>query len=1317
MTPKTRRRCVESGGPRQAGRAARLRGYDPGVDQPQGTRLSSDAPPELRLVPYLPRLVVSWVADVPGAVVREEDGSLVFVDISGFTKMSERLARHGRIGAEEVTEVLGAVFTRLLAVAYAEGAGLLKFGGDALLLWFPGDDHPARAARAAHGMRATLRSIGAVATTAGAVRLRMSIGVNSGRFHFFLVGGSHRELIVTGPAATETVRMESAATAGEILLSASTAWHLPGRLLGKPKGPGWLLRSAPHGVSGAGADAGLPTPLPDLAPFVPVALRESIQAGTEPEHRSATIAFVHFDGTDELIERDGPDAAAAALDELVRDVQAAADEHEVCFLASDIDADGGKLILSAGVPRMVGDDEERMLLALRRVVEVERRIPVRIGVNRGAVFSGDVGPPYRRTYTVMGDAVNLAARLMAKARRGEVLATAGVLDSSATRFATTELEPFMVKGKARPVQAWAVGQPVARPKQAAARDLPLIGRDAELGLLAGALDEARGGRRRAVLVRGPAGAGKTRLLGEVLQQAPEFAVFGATGETFTSTTPYAAWRDVLREAIGVGWEAPAPAVVDRLRELVAAHDPSLAPWLPLIAAAADAAMDPTPEVAELPPEYRRPRLHAAVIALLRGLLPGPTLFAFEDAHLMDEASADLLRAIITDAQDDRPWLVLVLRRPDGAGFTAADEAARVLELLPLDAEAARRLAVIATDDAPLPERVLLETVDRAAGNPQLLLDLIRAARSGDGSLPDSVEAAATVRIDALAPTDRQLVRRTSVFGLAFHPRFLPDVLDEGVALPTPNTWDRLAEFFEPEANGFLRFRQAIVRDAAYAGLPFRLRQRLHSAIGLHYEREAADPDEVAGLLSLHFALGGDHDRAWRYARVAGERARRVFANVEAATLYRRALTAARASGQVPDRDIAIVAEARADALHSAGEEHEASDALDLSRRLTRDDPLAQARLLIKRSRIEEKLGRLSGALRWATRARQALEGVDGVEAAGERAQQDAWTAMLLVAEGRFAEAIAFAERAIEEGEPAGASEAMARAYDALDSARLLRGQPTGEAWTRALEIYRGLGDLAGQAWVLANLGAGAYFAGDWDESVRFAEQGRELLLRLGNYANAAVVATNTAELRTEQGAYDEAEALLRDAVRAARAAGHRYGVGQSLSVLALLLARTGRFAEALPMFDDARAEWVHVGASADVALNEARRAECRVLMGEGAQALAVVEAVLAAGGARDDVVPILPQLERMRGYALVQTGDPAAGRAAFERSLEGARERADLLQLALTLTALARLDREQGRTPSPDAEAEADAALAKLGVRRVVEVPLAAVIPEATPRT
>src|SRR6478672_11086663 len=211
-------------------------------------RVESTASAEL--VSFISRLTLAWLRDQPDATWREVDGTLAFIDISGFTAMSERLSRLGRAGAEEVTEVMNATFAALLAVAYAQGGGLLKFGGDALLLLYEGDDHAARAARAAFEMRRTLRAIGRPKTSAGAIQLKMHAGLHSGRFQFFLVGSSHRELLIAGPAASRTVEMEAASQAGEILLSTETAALLGDDELSEEHESGRLLRSAPS-VQGA----------------------------------------------------------------------------------------------------------------------------------------------------------------------------------------------------------------------------------------------------------------------------------------------------------------------------------------------------------------------------------------------------------------------------------------------------------------------------------------------------------------------------------------------------------------------------------------------------------------------------------------------------------------------------------------------------------------------------------------------------------------------------------------------------------------------------------------------------------------------------------------------------------------------------------------------------------------------------------------------------------------------------------------------------------------------------------------------------------
>ena len=101
-----------------------------------GVTVESRAPTTLDLVPFVPRLTLDWLRDDPDRLWLEVDGTLAFIDISGFTAMSERLSSLGKAGAEEVTEVMNATFAALLAVAYEQGGGLLKIGGDALLLLY-----------------------------------------------------------------------------------------------------------------------------------------------------------------------------------------------------------------------------------------------------------------------------------------------------------------------------------------------------------------------------------------------------------------------------------------------------------------------------------------------------------------------------------------------------------------------------------------------------------------------------------------------------------------------------------------------------------------------------------------------------------------------------------------------------------------------------------------------------------------------------------------------------------------------------------------------------------------------------------------------------------------------------------------------------------------------------------------------------------------------------------------------------------------------------------------------------------------------------
>jgi class 3 adenylate cyclase len=592
-----------------------------------------------------------WDLDSPGQRWQSLDASLCFVDISGFTNLAERLARRGRIGAEELTEVLNRVFGTMLALAYERAGSLLKFGGDALLMLFRGEDHATQAASAAVEMRAALREAAAIPTSVGTVPLRMSVGIHSGRVDLFHVGRSHRELVIAGPAATMTTLMEHAAGPGEIVVSEATRARLEPGAADRQAGPGWRLGWRRPRTSAPGPVTARSVPAQAVAECIPVGLRGYLGEGAiEPEHRAATVGFVRFSGIDGILDREGPEAAAAALDRLVTVVQSAVDEELVTFLATDIDENGGKVILASGVPATREDDDGRMLRTVRRIADASHVLPVRIGVNRGHVFSGEVGMRFRSTFTVMGDTVNLAARLMAAAPEGGIYVTPAVVERSRTTFATTALPPFQVKGKAAPVAALALGAETGTRTAAGGDLLPFVGRDEEHAALTERLGALARGEGGSLLIEGAAGVGKTRLVDEALSSSPPVSTIVVRGEPYGTAFPYRALRDAVRDLLGVQRADPVLMARALLRRL-GLIDADLLPLAPLVGEVAHIHVPSTVEVDEIVPRFRRDRTADVIIRLLAARTDGPLAVVVDDAHWVDEASAHLLGRLVAAAGD------------------------------------------------------------------------------------------------------------------------------------------------------------------------------------------------------------------------------------------------------------------------------------------------------------------------------------------------------------------------------------------------------------------------------------------------------------------------------------------------------------------------------------------------------------------------------------------------------------------------------------------------------------------------------------------
>jgi class 3 adenylate cyclase len=430
-------------------------------------------------------------------------------------------------------------------------------------------------------MQRTMDRVGRIRVGSSVVTLRMSIGIASGKIDFFTAGSQHRELLVAGPVATETVLMEGIADAGEIALTPALAELLDPECIGPAKGGARLLSGPPEAPAGRSPDVG-DVVAADVASCIPVAAREHVLLErSEPEHRMITATFFELMQTDEILARLGPAGFATALDERIRSIEEAAARYQVPFNVTDVSKGAIKVLLSAGAPSSTGHDEEQTLRLVREVMDEPGVIPMRVGVHSGRVFTGDFGPPYRRTYAVLGDAINTAARVMAQAAPGQVLATEEVLARSRTTFETTPIEPFHAKGKVEPVRASLVGAITGR-REERISDAPFVGRERELAALRTVLSGVEAGNGWVVEVGGPSGIGKTRLLREAFASAPGVRVLHATCEEYESSSAYFALREPMRELLGLAHEAAPAEVERRLREVVTASAPQLVPWVPLL---------------------------------------------------------------------------------------------------------------------------------------------------------------------------------------------------------------------------------------------------------------------------------------------------------------------------------------------------------------------------------------------------------------------------------------------------------------------------------------------------------------------------------------------------------------------------------------------------------------------------------------------------------------------------------------------------------------------------------------------------------------
>jgi class 3 adenylate cyclase/tetratricopeptide (TPR) repeat protein len=870
------------------------------------------------------------------------EAAVLMADISGFTRLAETLAQHPS-GEEALSRILNSYFGHLIALVEAHGGDVIKFAGDALVAVWPADtaeeDLPTLCLRASLCALAIQASRWQSPLQAGD-HLSLRVGVGAGEVLLARIGGlNHRwEVLFAGSAVEQLGAVLPQGSPGEVVL-APQAWQLiADEGVAKPLREGAIhllalrRRLPPRPLN--------PQPLlasdeATLQGFLPEAVLDRVRAeqgGWLAELRKVTVLFINLPGLSRDTTLDSAQETAGML-------QAVLERYEGTINKLSLDEKGVSLVAVLGLPPLAHEDDA--LRGVRAALEIQESLAGRglscaIGLSTGRAFCGEIGNARRREYTIIGDIVNTAARLM-QAAPEDILCDAATFQEAREGTAFGPPSTLMLKGRAAPLEVY---RPVGKfRRRVSLQRTALVGRDAEEATIRERLAALHARGEGGVLVlEAEAGLGKSQLAAIALREAQALGLsaYMGLGESIEKGTPYHAWQPIFTQLfqLEAGTRGSAPltqplARTEAWRKRVYTRlqpDPEAMRLAPLLNSVLPLDLPDNEITMQLSGELRISNTRDLLFRVLHMATAGaPMLLVLEDAHWLDSASWAL---VARTSQFLPNALILLTSRPlDG---DPNDDYRRILDapkttrmhLERLAPDAIRTIVCQRLGVESLPEKVAELITRKAEGHPFFSEQLAYALRDSgtlriaDGTcvlapdapdldaldLPDTVQGVITSRIDRLSPSEQLTLKVASVIGRTFpldllravHPieadrRTLPECLRALEALDLVVT-----------TNGACQFKHALTQEVVYNLMLFSQRQQLHQEVAVWLERRyVTDLTPYYPALAHHWRRAELPQKAVIYLGRAGEQALENGAYEEAARFLQDALAYAR---KAPEQD-------------------------------------------------------------------------------------------------------------------------------------------------------------------------------------------------------------------------------------------------------------------------------------------------------------------------------------------------------------------------------------------------------------------------------
>lgn len=1119
------------------------------------------------LVVYIPmdrRHAISQRGQLPNRTY----GAALFADISGFTPLTEALVRElgPQRGAEELTNYLNLVYDAVIEEVHRYGGSVIAFAGDAITCWLD-DDNGARAVSAALAMQQAMRQFAEIHTPAGSIiSLTMKAAVAVGAVRRFLVGDPASRVLdaLAGETLVRLAAAEHQAEKGEVIVDATTLTTVGNPLQVAETRLDPETRQSFYVVGGM-AQTASEAPWPNLATDVMdldeirtwllPSVYERITRGLEEflaELRPTVALFLRFEG----IDYDGDEDAGQKLDAYMRWVQGIVAYYEGTLIDLNIGDKGSYLYINFGAPLAHENNAARAAsaaLALgRSPLEFPFITEIQLGISQGRMRAGVYGGSSHRTYGVLGDEVNMAARLMMKAQSGEILVSQAAQLSIADMFAFRTLPPMRVKGKSEPVTVYSLeDRQSSQLIQPSSYALPMVGREEELQRIAQLLEKTRQGHGQIVALIGEAGVGKSRLMAEVVNRttAHGWQIYSGACESYGMNSSYLVWHPIWRGLLGLDATSSTEAQIASLTERLRLLNPNWIQRLPLLDVVLQLPIPNNSLTHSLDAKLRKTSLHALLVDLLRAkTVIQPTLIILEDCHWIDSLSYELFQEI-ERAVADRPVCIFFICRELEtdrlAEFEAQAHASRI-DLQQFHPEEAaqlieQKLTQLFRGEPDIAEALVTRLVDQSQGNPFYLEELTtylyyqglsnqNGAESTQLELPDSLHRLVLSRLDQLSESQKITARIASVIGRVFQAAWLwgayPALGDPTYVrddLTVLNQHDlTVLEPTEPELTYF--FKQVLTQNVTYESLPYAMRSTIHDQIGQFIEQTYVESlDQYLDLLAYHYDNSENDTKRREYLLRAAGAAQDQYANESAIDYYRRALPLLAPNERIDVQlKLGQVLELtgywqEAETLYQQA--HEEAERLD-NRSGVAWSETAMGELFRKQGQYEE-------AWNWLEQAKAAFEELDDPAGMGE----------VLHFEGTMA---------AQQGE-----------YE--------RSQ---QLYSQSLALREEIGEQRKGAHLLGNMGIVARFQGDLERANTLYTQSLEIRRKLGDRWGIANSLNNLGILTLNQGDLVTARQQLEEALAIHRELGDRYMIGNALNNLGNVVRAQGDYPAAAALYSE-----------------------------------------------------------------------------------------------------------------------------------------------------